>query len=1020
MRLTYKYLLLMGLLLLIFSPLSIAQKTFPQNGVYDERDGLYAFTNATIQKSWNEKIENATLLIRDGRIEAVGVGVVVPKDAVVFDLKGRFIYPSLIDPFSNYGMPENVANAQRSRGESQQPLSSKKGAFSWNECLKTEFKAAENFTTNEKEAEILRGAGFGAVMTHRFDGMSRGSGAVVLAANEREHSAILKPVAAHILSFSKGTSAQPYPQSLMGGIALLRQTYLDGNWYTTGVKEERNFSLEAWNALQNVPQIFAVGDKLEAIRASKIGTEFNKKYILKGAGDEYQRLDAIKATGNALILPIAFPETYDVEDPIDALQINLADLKHWELAPTNPARIAAAGIEFSLTANGLRAKSDFLKQIQKAIEAGLTEGDALKATTMTPAKMLGIDADLGSLEKGKIANFIVTNAPIFQKDTKIFHNWVNGKGYVLSNDMDKPNLQGTYSLDFTGAKSYFKMEITEKNDVTIFISDTTKFKADLKQDRNNVNMTFTPTNEKDLVRLFGTYEGGAMKGKAQMGDGTFVDWQAAPLAFSGKKDGKTDAKTDKTDAKTVDKTDKTTPSVIPAKNVLGDVIYPFLAFGNKELPKPTTVLFKNATVWTNETEGILTNSDVIITNGKITAVGKNLTAPQGGTTVDATGKHLTAGIIDEHSHVAMSRGTNEGTQSCTSEVRVGDIINSEDINIYRQLAGGVTSSHILHGSANAIGGQTQLIKFRWGLEPDKMKFENWPGYIKFALGENVKQSNWDIPDNQRIRFPQTRMGVEQVFEDHFQRAKEYLTLKNGGKPYRSDLELDALGEILEGKRHITCHSYVQSEITMLIRVADRYGFKVNTFTHILEGYKVADKMAKHGAAGAGFADWWAYKMEVYEAIPHGAKMMQDAGVLSTINSDDAEMARRLNQEAAKTIMYSGNDEVSAWKMVTLNPAKTLRVGDRVGSIKVGKDADVVLWSDNPLSIYAKAEQTYVDGIKYFDRVEDVKAQAEVRKERARLIQKLLAAKKGGATTQPAVGRPQRLWDCEDVHDEMKD
>ena len=579
------------------------------------------------------------------------------------------------------------------------------------------------------------------------------------------------------------------------------------------------------------------------------------------------------------------------------------------------------------------------------------------------------------------------------------------------------------------------MDITEKNDVTIFISDTTKFKADLKQDRNNVNITFTPTNEKDLVRLFGTYEGGAMKGKAQMGDGTFVDWLAAPLAFSGKKEGKTDAKTDKTDAKIVDKTDaktsdktdaktdktdKTGPSVFPAKNVLGDVIYPFLAFGNKELPKPTTVLFKNATVWTNETEGVLTNSDVVITNGKITAVGKNLTVPQGGTTVDATGKHLTAGIIDEHSHVAMSRGTNEGTQSCTSEVRVGDIINSEDINIYRQLAGGVTSSHILHGSANAIGGQTQLIKFRWGLEPDKMKFENWPGYIKFALGENVKQSNWEIPDNQRIRFPQSRMGVEQVFEDHFQRAKEYLALKNGGKPYRRDLELDALGEILEGKRHITCHSYVQSEITMLIRVADRHGFKVNTFTHILEGYKVADKMAKHGAAGAGFADWWAYKMEVYEAIPQGAKMMQDAGVLSTINSDDAEMARRLNQEAAKTIMYSGNDEVSAWKMVTLNPAKTLRVADRVGSIKVGKDADVVLWSDNPLSIYAKAEQTYVDGIKYFDRVEDVKAQVDVRKERARLIQKLLASKKGGAATQPAVGRPQRLWDCEDVQDEMKD
>ena len=1006
MRLTFKYLLLCGFLMGVFIPLSIAQKTFPQNGVYDERDGLYAFTNATIQKSWNEKIENATLLIRDGRIEAVGTGIAVPKDAVVFDLKGRFIYPSFIDPFSNYGMPETVPNTQRSRGESQQQVSSKRGAFAWNETMKTDFKASENFSTNEKDAEILRGAGFGAVLTHRFDGVSRGSGAVVLATNEREHTAILKPIAAHVMSFSKGTSAQPYPQSLMGGIALLRQTYLDGGWYATGVKEERNFSLEAWNALQNVPQIFAVGDRLEALRASKLGAEFNKKYIIKGVGDEYQRLDAVKATGNAMILPLTFPETYDVEDPIDALQVNLSELKHWELAPTNPAKMAAAGIEFSFTANGLKAKADFLKQIQKAIEAGLSEGDALKAMTATPAKMLGMDADLGSLEKGKIANFIVTNAPIFQKDTKIFHNWVGGKGYVLSNDVDKANLQGTYNFDLTGVKSYYKMEISDKNDMTVFLTDSIKFKVDLKQERNNVNLTFTPTGEKDLVRAYGTYEGGAFKGKAQMGDGRFVDWSAAPLAFSGK-----------TDEKTPEKSEKKDPSV---KTALGDVVYPFMAFGNKELPKAATVLFKNATVWTNETEGILTNSDVLISSGKIVLIGKNLPAPKDAATVDATGKHLTAGIIDEHSHIAMSRGTNEGTQSCTSEVRVGDIINSDDINIYRQLAGGVTSSHILHGSANAIGGQTQLIKLRWGMEPEKMKYEGWQGYIKFALGENVKQSNWEIADNQRIRFPQTRMGVEQVYEDHFTRAKEYLAVKNAGKPYRRDLELDALGEILEGKRHITCHSYVQSEITMLIRVADRHGFKVNTFTHILEGYKVADKMAKHGAAGAGFADWWAYKMEVYEAIPQGAKMMQDAGVLSSINSDDAEMARRLNQEAAKTIMYSGNDEISAWKMVTLNPAKTLRVGDKVGSIKVGKDADVVLWSDNPLSIYAKAEQTYVDGVKYFDRADDVKAQAEVRKERARLIQKLLASKKSGAPTQAAVGRPQRLWDCEDVFDFMKD
>ena len=483
---------------------------------------------------------------------------------------------------------------------------------------------------------------------------------------------------------------------------------------------------------------------------------------------------------------------------------------------------------------------------------------------------------------------------------------------------------------------------------------------------------------------------------SQLIDGTWVNWKAEFKAVATEEEK------------------KTPPSVSAADKAVGDVIYPFIAFGKKELPKAEKTLFKNATVWTNEAEGNLENTDVLIEGGKILQMGKNIAASNA-KTVDATGKYLTAGIIDEHSHITVARGVNEAAQSSTAEVRIADVINSDDINIYRQLAGGVTSSHILHGSANAIGGQTQLIKLRFGYEPEKMKFENWPGFIKFALGENVKRANGDAVST---RFPLTRMGVEQVFDDHFTRAKEYLAALKSGKLVRRDLELEALGEILEGKRHITCHSYVQSEINMLLKTADRHGFKVNTFTHILEGYKVADKMAKHGAAGAGFADWWNYKYEVYDAIPQNAKLMQDAGVLASINSDDAEMARRLNQEAAKSVMYASMDEVAAWKLVTLNPAKTLKVDSRVGSIKVGKDADLVLWSTNPLSIYAKAEQTYVDGVKFFDREEDVKMQDEVRKERARLIQKVLAAKKSGAPIQAVQRRGQRQYECEDDDDEM--
>ena len=650
----------------------------------------------------------------------------------------------------------------------------------------------------------------------------------------------------------------------------------------------------------------------------------------------------------------------------------------------------------------MKDKKDLIKQIRLAIENGLSESDALKALTETPAKILGVN-ELGNLNKGSLANFLVTSNTIFAKDNKIFHNWVQGKGYVI-NDIDKPNLEGTYSFQF-GNNVYKMMQVSASGEMQLYKTDSLKTKADVSQSRNSLTISFTPQGEKEVVRLSGFFDGGVMRGRGQLGDGTWVNWEAVPMAF-----------TSKTEAK--NPSPKEPNITIPSAK--GDITYPFGAYGRKELPKSERVVFKNATVWTGEAEGVLNNTDVLIDNGKISQIGKNLSVANA-KSVDATGKHLTAGILDEHSHIAISKGVNEGTQASTAEVHIGDVLNSEDVNIYRQLAGGVTSSHLLHGSANPIGGQTQLIKLRWGYEPEKLKFEKWDQFIKFALGENVKQSNWDVPDNQRVRFPQTRMGVEQVFDDHFQRAKEYATLRKSGKAFRKDIELECLADILEKKCFITCHSYVQSEINMLMKVAEKYNFNVNTFTHILEGYKVAEKMAKHGVAAAGFADWWSYKYEVYEAIPENAAMMNAQGVLTAINSDDAEMARRLNQEAAKSMMYGGmKNEAEVWKFVTLNPAKILHVDNRIGSIKSGKDADVVLWSENPLSIYAKAEQTYVDGIKFFDREEDKKMQADIRTERARLVNKMLKAKKGGAPTQPAMGKAMKLYDCEDDEDELKD
>lgn len=996
-----KQLLLMASFLFCLGGQLVAQETFPYNGVKDSREGLYAFVNATIYTAYDQKIENGTLIIRDGKIEAVGTRIRVPDNAIVIDAQDKYIYPSFVEIYGNYGMPEPKSVGEKPRRQPQM-LSNKKGAYSWNEALKPEFNTADHFKVAGKKAKEWRDLGFGTMLSHQIDGISRGTSALVLLGEEKEHRTIIKEEGAHHLSFRKGKSTQNYPSSLMGAIALLRQTYYDGQWYAAqGHSKETNISLEAWNGVQQLPQIFEVGNWMEALRAQKIAKEFGKTYIFKGGGDEYQRIDALKGTNSAFIIPVNFPAAYDVEDPYDALQATLADMKHWELAPTNPAHLAKNGIDFALTTHGLKKKSTFLGNVRKAIKHGLSEEDALKALTHTPARLIKADDQIGSLTSGKWANFIITSGNIFDKKTKIHHNWIRGKAFVIKG-LEKPNLYGVYNLK-AGPKTY-RLHVKESKDKTkmvIEVNDSTDYNVKYTYKNGLISLIFPPEKtSKDKIRLSGAVTNSGWMGGGSLPDGQWVSWSVTPTRAIPDKD--------KENKKDKDGKGEETPT-------LGKVTYPFVAFGNETAPTAKTYLIQNATVWTNEAEGIMRQADVLVRNGKIEKIGQNL-QDRSATIINGEGKHLTSGIIDEHSHIAISRGVNEGTQASTAEVSIADVVNSEDINIYRQLSGGVTVSQLLHGSANPIGGQSAIVKLRWGKTPEEMKFVGADPFIKFALGENVKQSNWG--DNNRTRFPQTRMGVEQVFENYFSLAREYGEQKRSGKPYRKDLDLEALLEILESKRFITCHSYQQGEINMLMKVAERHGFRVNTFTHILEGYKVADKMVKHGVGGSTFSDWWAYKYEVIDAIPHNGPIMQRAGVVTAYNSDDAEMARRLNQEAAKAVMYGDLSEEEAWKFVTLNPAKLLHIDNKVGSIKVGKDADLVLWSDHPMSVYAKAEITLIDGVKYFDRAEDLKKREEVRKEQERLIQKMLKEKARGKKTQGVKGKHQHLYHCDDIHDEM--
>jgi imidazolonepropionase-like amidohydrolase len=411
--------------------------------------------------------------------------------------------------------------------------------------------------------------------------------------------------------------------------------------------------------------------------------------------------------------------------------------------------------------------------------------------------------------------------------------------------------------------------------------------------------------------------------------------------------------------------------------------------------QPNETLIKNATVLTI-TRGTLSNTDVLIRNGKIAGVGKNLNASANARIIDGTGKYVMPGIIDCHSH-SMLDTINEGTLAVTSMVRTRDVMNPQDVDLYRELAGGVTTLNLLHGSANPIGGLNTVVKIKYGRPASEFLFPGAMPGIKFALGENVKRSSTPNQPGVQRRYPNTRMGVEETIRDAFTRARDYKTtwdeyrakVAKGEKnviPPRRDLQLEPLVEILEGKRYVHAHCYRADEILMLISLADEFGFKIKTFQHVLEGYKVAKEIAAHGAGASIFADSWAYKIEAYDAIPYTAAILTRAGVVVSMNSDSDERARRLNIEAAKAMHYGDLTEEQALKLVTINPAIQLGIQDRVGSIEVGKDADLAIWNGHPFSVYSRVDTTFIDGEVFFDRQTDLARRAELAKERTMLEQ----------------------------------
>ena len=1105
--------------------------TRPEQGLREKTPATYALTEARIVVSPDKTIEHGTVVVRDGVITDVGADVAPPEGARVMSLSGKTIYPGLIDAYSEVRLDAGAGGA---------------GADYWNSNVRPAQRVADQFRADTALNKKLRAQGITARLVAPAAGIIKGSSALVSTSDaEPARSLLVADVAQHIrLTVSRGGGRDSYPNSPMGAVALARQAFYDAQWYgqawkgyradPTLPRPEANAALEVLQKVMENDQLVIIDaqNELYALRAGRFADEFTLNFALRGSGNEYRRLDAIRALGRTVILPVNFPKPPNVATAEAAINVPLESLMHWDLAPENPGRLDRAGVSIALTSHGLSDQKDFLAGVRRAVHRGLTPDAALRALTITPAQLVGA-AQLGSVEPGKLAYFVVTDGPLFEDKTKILETWIDGERFELEK---KPSddLRGTWELTFSdpaekpatlfailsgrvekltgtldeqapgaadeqaeGGKSAETssgeepaaeaQEASDKPDASANQDEKTTAvtKAEKGEDaRGSLKLEHVDFRAGRLTATFQAKRFGAegvaritavvtspdgqilWNGYVVWPDGGRTDFDAKRIADHKEEATKSEgddaaegAKSEDADAAEQDNQDSKQDTAAardetaeaaeddPAEEVAAgeeeveeneesdegeknaearkdkpasfSVNFPLGAFGREAPPTaPEHVLFKNGTIWTCGPEGLLENTSVLVTGGKIAAVGEDIQAPENAVVIDLKGRHLTPGIIDCHSHMATDGGINESAQAITAEVRIGDFIDPDDIDIYRQLAGGVTTANVLHGSANPIGGQNQVIKLRWSQLPEELKFKSAPAGIKFALGENVKQSNWG--SEYSTRYPQSRMGVEQIVRDAFYAAREYHRRRQEwqktqeGLPPRRDLELDALAEVLEGNRWIHCHSYRQDEILAFLRTLESFEVQVGTLQHILEGYKVADAMASHGAMGSSFSDWWAYKFEVYDAIPYNGALMHNAGVVVSFNSDDQELARHLNHEAAKAVKYGGVPPEEALKFVTLNPAKQLRIDQYVGSIEVGKQADLVVWSGQPLSIMSRCEQTWIDGAMFFDVEEDRQMRKQADEMRNTLVQKILTS--GEAMREPGDSdvSEAELWPREDI------
>jgi imidazolonepropionase-like amidohydrolase len=974
-----------------------SSRTEPIEGIRDNGTGYHALVGARVVTSPGQTIDNATIVVRNGLIQSVQRGGTPPAGARVWDLAGHTVYPGFIDAHADLGMDDV-------------PEGGDVGPTHWNPQVRAWFSTTDHLRDDEDRRQALRSQGFGSALVVPKQGIFRGTASVVSLGDAGVRDRVLRPDVAQSIGFQRSFElGGRYPDSSMGTIALMKQTFLDAEWYkrawtayeTSGrgfLPPETSAALEALESAVEGQQsvIFETRSEEEYLRGKALAEEFGLSAWYRGSGQEYRIIDVLRQSTDPLFVPLSFPDAPDVDDPEAALNASLADLRHWYLAPTSPGRLADAGIDFAITSDGLTSMADFLPNLRTAVARGLSTDDALAAITTTPARYLGIEGTHGTIAAGKVANLVVAEGDLFTQEVDIRDVWVHGVSYGVTRpaQIDPRGTWVVESDDQWGFRAQLVLEGTlNRLRGWIDIAPGPDVPQGVRVDLESA--TVVAETGRLEVRFDGEemgYEGTALLAGAVSGD-DFYGWTSLPNGANPSFQGSRTAPFEGDEVGTV-------AADVPEIDL--PFIRPMMEYGVSALPEqPAAVIVRNATVWTQGPQGRLENADVLIRAGQIAEVGMDLDAPGGAVEIDGTGKHVTPGMIDPHIHSGVS-SVNETGATIVPEVYMGDVITHNNIDMYRQLAGGLTTAMIKHGSANPIGGENVIVKMRWGGLPEELKLDGGTRTVKFALGENPKRCCYEG------RYPDTRMGTQEIIRDHFLAARDYerewqdWEASAEGLPPRRDLRMEAILDILNQELLISSHGYRADEYLALIRLAEEFGFRVQTLQHGVEAYKIASELAASGVAAAVWSDWGAFKMEAYDATKYNVRILMEAGVTVSLHSDNAQIASRMNWEAGK-LLRTGLTEEQALTTVTLNAAKVLAIDDRVGSLEAGKDADFVVWGGNPLSQFTRAEQTWVDGRRYFSLEDDAALREQVQRERQQLIQAVLAASEDEAGGTTATG-----------------